>query len=66
MLSFPMVHHLEYTDAGPLLNLELTIGPPFFGGRCLLLPGVGIPNGQSYLPNLRVLEDLKVGPHILC
>lgn len=36
MLSFPMVHHLEYIDAGPLLNLELSysvlsvlsIGPP--------------------------------------
>lgn len=65
MLFFPMVHHLDYIDAGPLLNLELTIGPPFFGDA-VLLPGVGIPSGQPYLPNLRFLEDLKAGPHILC
>lgn len=26
-----MVHHLEYTDAGPFAEQLLTIGPVFFG-----------------------------------
>lgn len=66
MVSFLMVHHLEYTDAGPFAEPGAHNRASFLWGGCLLLPGVGIPSGQPYLLNLRVLEDLKAGSHILC
>lgn len=73
MLSFPMVHHLEYIDAGPLLNLELTIGPPFFGDAVYYFQVLGfqVDNISTHLKSFRgsegwpshsVLSVLSIGP----
>lgn len=72
MLFFPMVHHLEYIDAGSLLNLELTIGPPFFGdavsSRCwdskwtTISTQLKIFGGSEGWPSYSVLSVLSTGP----
>lgn len=71
MVSFPMVHHLEYTDAGPFAEPGAHNRASFLWGRCLTsrcwdskwttisIQSFGGPEGWS---SYSVLSALSIGP----